>query len=230
MVDIAANCRAVFERIGAAATRSGRDAGAVRLLAASKSQSIEKIRAAIAAGVRLFGENYVQEAAAKKAAAGAGIEWHMIGHLQRNKAKAALDLFEVIESLDSAELAQALDKESGARGRTVRALIEVNLAGEANKSGVAKERLLPLLEAVAALEHLKVEGLMVVPPFSDDPEKARPYFRELAELREKFKTLKASNIELKELSMGMSQDYMVAIEEGATLVRVGTALFGPREK
>jgi PLP dependent protein len=229
MVDIAANCRTIFERIGSAAARSGRDAGAVKLLAAAKSQSAEKIRAAAAAGVRLIGENYVQEAAVKKTAIASLFEWHLIGHLQRNKAKAALDLFDVIESLDSVELARALDKEAGARGRIVRALIEVNLGGEASKSGVAAERLVPLLEGVATLKHVKVEGLMAVPPFSEDAEKARPYFKRLRGLRDKM-TVKAANIDLKELSMGMSQDFEVAIEEGATLVRVGTALFGPRER
>lgn len=229
MVDIAANCRMLFERIGRAAARSGRDAGAVRLLAASKSQSAEKIRAAAAAGVRLFGENYVQEAASKKATIAGAFEWHLIGHLQRNKAKAALDLFDVIESLDSIELARALDKAAGARGRVVRALIEVNLGGEASKSGVTAERLQPLLETVATLRHVKVEGLMAVPPFFEDSEQTRPYFKELRELRDKLKTTRVANIDLRELSMGMSQDYEVAIEEGATLVRVGTALFGPRE-
>lgn len=229
MVDIAANCRMLFERIGRAAARSGRDAGAVRLLAASKSQSAEKIRAAAAAGVRLFGENYVQEAASKKATIAGAFEWHLIGHLQRNKAKAALDLFDVIESLDSIELARALDKAAGARGRVVRALIEVNLGGEASKSGVTAERLQPLLETVATLRHVKVEGLMAVPPFFEDSEQTRPYFKELRDLRDKLKTTRVANIDLRELSMGMSQDYEVAIEEGATLVRVGTALFGPRE-
>jgi pyridoxal phosphate enzyme (YggS family) len=229
MVDIAANYRAIVERIGEAAVRSGRDPGGVKLLAASKSQSIEKVRAAAAAGVRYFGENYVQEAAAKKRATG-GLEWHMIGHLQRNKVKTALELFDVIESVDSVELARALDREGQARGRAVRSLIEVNLAGEASKSGVAKDRLGELLEAVGKLAWLRVEGLMAVPPLSDDGEKARPYFRDLAALRRKYENLNAPNIDLKELSMGMSQDYPVAVAEGATLVRIGTALFGPREQ
>ena len=228
MVDIAANYRAIVERIGEAAARSGRDPGGVKLLAASKSQSIENIRAAAAAGVQYFGENYVQEAAAKKHAAGS-VEWHMIGHLQRNKVRPALELFEVIESVDSAELARALDREGKARGRAVRALVEVNLAGEASKGGVAKDRLGALLEEVGKLAWLRVDGLMTVPPLSEDPEKARPFFRDLAGLRRKYGDLNAQNIDLKELSMGMSQDYVVAIEEGATLVRIGTALFGPRE-
>ncbi len=228
MVDIAANYRAIVERIGEAAVRSGRDPVGVKLLAASKSQSIEKIRAAAAAGVRYFGENYVQEAAAKKPAAPA-LEWHMIGHLQRNKAKTAVELFDLIESVDSAELARALDRQGKARGRAVRALIEVNLGGEAGKSGVARERLGALLEEIGALSWLSVEGLMTVPPLSEDAEKMRPYFRALAELGRKYEKLDAPGIDLKELSMGMSRDYAVAVEEGATLVRIGTALFGPRE-
>jgi PLP dependent protein len=229
MVDIAANCRMILDRVGAAAVRSGREPGAVKLLAASKSQSIEKVRAAMAAGIRLFGENYVQEAQAKKAAAGSSAEWHMIGHLQRNKVKIAAELFDVIESLDSVELARALDREAAVRKRTVRALVEVNLAGEASKSGIAKERVAPLLDAIVSLQHLNIEGLMTVPPMSDNPESTRPYFRMLAELNRKLKGQEAANVHLKELSMGMSQDYEVAIEEGATLVRIGTALFGPRE-
>ncbi len=228
MVDIAANYRAIVERIGEAAARSGRHPGGVRLLAASKSQSIEKIRAAVAAGVRLLGENYVQEAAAKKRAV-PEVEWHMIGHLQRNKVRAALELFDVIQSVDSAELARALDRQGEARGRAVRALIEVNLAGEASKSGVDKQQLGALLEEIGQLRWLKVEGLMTVPPLSDDAEKMRPFFRDLAGLRRKYEKLDAPSVALKELSMGMSQDYPVAVEEGATLVRIGTALFGPRK-
>ncbi len=228
MVDIAANCRRVLDRIGAAAARSGRDPTEIKLLAASKSQGVEKIRAALAAGVRLFGENYVQEAEAKKSALGATAEWHMIGHLQKNKAKTALGLFEVIQSLDSVELARALDKAAQAAGRAARALVEVNLAGEASKSGVSPDRVAPMLEEIGRLPHISIEGLMAVPPAADDPEKARPYFRALRALKEKLASLAAPNVALRELSMGMSDDYPVAVEEGATMVRIGTAIFGPR--
>jgi PLP dependent protein len=228
MVDIAANCRAVLERIGEAAERSGRDPKEIKLLAASKSQSIDKIRAAVAAGIRLVGENYVQEAEAKRSALDATVEWHMIGHLQRNKVKTALGIFDLIQSLDSVELARALDKEGKRRGRAVRAFVEVNLAGEEGKSGIARNQVALLLDEIGKLSYIRIEGLMAVPPLADDPEKARPYFRALRELRAELRLLSTANVNVKELSMGMTHDYPVAIEEGATLVRIGTAIFGPR--
>lgn len=229
MVDVAANTRTVLARIQEAAAKCGRDPATIKLLAASKSQSTEKIRAAIAAGVRLFGENYVQEAKDKREAVKEGVEWHMIGHLQRNKVKAALDLFDLIESLDNVALAKELDKEGKKRGRKVAVFVEVNLAGEESKTGIDKDRLVPLLEEVGKLSHLSVEGLMAVPPFRENPEAVRPYFRALRELQSELSRLKIPNVELKELSMGMTHDFAVAIEEGATIVRIGTALFGPRE-
>jgi hypothetical protein len=228
MVDVAANCRKVLERIRAAAESSGRDAKEIRLLAASKSQSVEKIRAAIDAGVRLIGENYVQEAKAKKAAIKQAVEWHMIGHLQRNKVKAALDLFDLIETLDSTALARELDKEGKKRARVVRAFVEVNVAGEETKSGIAEEKVAALLEEAGKLPYIRIEGLMAVPPFREEPEAARPYFRALKELQTELRGLRLPNVDLKVLSMGMTHDYTVAIEEGATLVRIGTAIFGPR--
>jgi pyridoxal phosphate enzyme (YggS family) len=228
MVDVAANCREVLERIGEAASRSGRTPKEIKLLAASKSQTVDKIRAAAGAGIRLFGENYVQEAEAKRSALDGSVEWHMIGHLQRNKVKTALNLFAVIQTVDSLELARALDKEAKKRERPARAFIEVNLAGEESKSGVARDRVAPLLEQIGKLSYIRIEGLMAVPPFRDSPEDVRPYFRALSELRDRLTTLKAPNLDLKELSMGMTHDFSVAIEEGATLVRIGTAIFGPR--
>lgn len=229
MVDIAANCRKVLARIGEAAAKCGRDPRGIKLLAASKAQSASRIREAIAAGIRLFGENYVQEAKAKKEIIQDPVEWHMIGHLQRNKVRAALNLFDLVQSLDSAELARELDKEGKKRGKTVRAFVEVNLGGEESKSGIAKEEVASLLWEAAALSHVRVEGLMVVPPFRENPEEVRPYFRALKEMQMELKGLKIPNMDLKELSMGMTHDYPVAIEEGATLVRIGTAIFGPRE-
>lgn len=228
MVDVAANCREVLERIGAAASRSGRNPTEIRLLAASKSQSVNKIQAAIEAGIRLFGENYVQEAEAKRSAIGGSVEWHMIGHLQRNKARTALDLFDLIQTLDNVELARALDKEGKKKGRAVRALVEVNLAAEENKSGVARGRVGGLLEEIGKLSYIRIEGLMAVPPYREKPEEIRPYFRALRELRDELGAMKKPNVDLRELSMGMTHDYPVAIEEGATLVRIGTAIFGPR--
>jgi PLP dependent protein len=228
MVDVAANHRNITHRINEAAAKVGRDAREVKLLAAAKSQNMDAIRAAIAAGVSLIGENYVQEAQAKKQEIGNPVEWHLIGHLQRNKAKAAVELFDVIESLDRAALARELDKEGAKRGKTVRTLIEVNLAGEESKSGIAKQQVKSLLEEAGRLAHITVEGLMTVPPFRENPEDVRRYFRELAELRAKLGDLGLPNVALKELSMGMTHDYPVAIEQGATIVRIGTALFGPR--
>jgi len=227
-VDIAANCKAVLEKITIAAEKSGRDPETVKLMAATKTQGVAEVRAAVDAGIRFLGENYVQEAQAKCEALGDVAEWHLIGHLQRNKAKTAVDLFAVIQSLDNRQLARILDREGGVRGKDVRVFVEVNLAGEASKTGVSREELVPLLEEVAQFERLKVEGLMSIPPVADDPEASRPYFRELRELRDAVNDLSLKNVELVELSMGMTHDYAVAIEEGATMIRVGTAIFGPR--
>jgi pyridoxal phosphate enzyme (YggS family) len=229
MIDVSVNYRSIVERIAAAAAKSGRRASEIRLLAASKGQPVEAMRAAIAAGVTLIGENYVQEAEEKKARLrDAALEWHMIGHLQRNKAKLALGLFDVIESLDNLALARTLDKEAARLGKTARALVEVNLAGEASKSGIAKGAVAELLQQIGELPHLRIEGLMTVPPYRDDLDEVRPYFRALRELRDELDKLALPNVQLKELSMGMTHDFTVAIEEGATIVRVGTALFGPR--
>jgi pyridoxal phosphate enzyme (YggS family) len=231
MVDVGANYRVIVERIALAAAKAGRQTRQVRLLAASKSQSLDAIRAAVGAGIALIGENYVQEAKEKKhQLSDARVEWHMIGHLQRNKAQAALALFDVIESLDNLALMRELDKEAAKRNITARTFVEVNLAGEESKTGIARENVAGFLEEIAELGHVRVEGLMTVPPFREDPEDVRPYFRELREMRDSLSSLNLPNIKLKELSMGMSHDFTVAIEEGATIVRVGTTLFGPREK
>jgi pyridoxal phosphate enzyme (YggS family) len=228
MIDVAGNYRTVVSRIKEASARVGRDARGVKLLAAAKSQSVDAVRAAISAGVTLIGENYVQEAQAKKDQIPSPVEWHMIGHLQRNKARAAVDLFDVIETLDSLTLARELDKEGERRSKRVRTLVEINLAGEESKSGIAKNQVKNLLDEVGKLAHVAVEGLMTVPPFRENPEGVRHYFRELCELREELTNLRVPNVRLKELSMGMTHDYAIAIEEGATIVRIGTGLFGPR--
>lgn len=230
MVDVAANYRQILARIADAAARAGRDVDRIRLLAAAKSQSVEAIRTAVEAGVALIGENYVQEAQQKKQRLSVPAEWHMIGHLQRNKVKTALEIFDVIESMDSVGLAHELDKEGHKRGKLVRTFIEVNLGGEESKSGVARENVAPLLEEAAKLSWVRIEGLMTVPPFRQNPEDMRRYFRQLFDLKEKLAKLCLPNMDLKELSMGMTRDYTIAIEEGATIVRVGTALFGPRNR
>jgi PLP dependent protein len=230
MVDVAASYRQILARIADAAARAGRDVDRIRLLAAAKSQSVEAIRTAVEAGVALIGENYVQEAQQKKQRLSVPAEWHMIGHLQRNKVKTALETFDVIESMDSVGLAHELDKEGHKRGKLVRTFIEVNLGGEESKSGVARENVAPLLEEAAKLSCLRIEGLMTMPPFRQNPEDMRRYFRQLFDLKEKLAKLCLPNMDLKELSMGMTHDYTIAIEEGATIVRVGTALFGPRNR
>ncbi len=225
---IAENIRRVMATIHRAAERSGREPNKIRLLAASKTQDVEKVRAAAEAGIRLFGENYVQEVKEKKDALGESVEWHMIGHLQRNKSKVAIGSFSLIQSLDGIELATVLDKEGKKLGKQVRAFVEVNLAKEESKSGVSEEDLMPLLKKVGTCSHLKVEGLMVIPPPREDPEEARPFFRKLRELKQSLEKLAIPNVDLKELSMGMTHDFPVAIEEGSTIVRVGTAIFGQR--
>ena len=229
MVDVAANYRKIMDRISEAALKAGRNPQEIKLLAAAKSQSIESIRAAIAAGVGLVGENYVQEAEHKRQAISEPVEWHMIGHLQRNKVQPALKTFDLVQSLDSAALALELEKEGKKRGKTVRTLVEVNLGDEQLKSGVAQDAVLELLKRVGDLAHLRVEGFMAIPPFRENPEEVRPFFTALKNLQAELQCLKIPNVVLNELSMGMTHDYPVAVEEGATIVRIGTALFGPRK-
>jgi len=215
----------VRRRIDAAAGRSGRTAEAVTLVAVSKTMSVEAIREAVAAGVTVLGENRVQEARDKIAALAGVAEWHLVGHLQTNKAKLAVGLFQRIHSLDSVRLAEELERHAREAGRQVRCLIQVNVGGEEQKSGAPESGVRPLLEAANRLPHILVEGLMAIPPFLSDPEAIRPYFRRLRLLRDE---LAREGFSLPDLSMGMTQDFEVAIEEGATLVRVGTAVFGPR--
>jgi len=222
---IAQNLNEVRRRLAAAAQRAGRDPAQVRLVAVSKTVPVERIREAVAAGQRLFGENYLQEARGKIEALGETASWHFIGHLQSNKAKAAVALFELIHGVDRLKLAAALEAAAAQIGKVQEILIQVNLAAEASKSGAAPEAAAGLLREISRLPHLRVRGLMTMPPFLD-PEAVRPYFRALRELRDHLRD--SSGLPLPELSMGMSGDYEVAVEEGATLVRVGTAIFGSR--
>ena len=221
---------AVRERIARAAERAARPPGEVRLVAISKTHPPEAVRAAFAAGVRDFGENRVQEAEPKISATvdlrESGLRWHLVGHLQSNKARRAASLFEVVQSLDSLDLALRLARAGVEAGRPVRTLVQVDLAGEATKFGLAEAELLPVLEALRGKEGLRIEGLMVLPPYFEDPERARPYFRRLRSLHDRAQA--AGLLEGRELSMGMSHDYEAAVEEGATMVRVGTAIFGER--
>ncbi len=227
MSDTGARASSVRERIAAAAHRAGRSVDEIELVAVSKTQPIEAVREVLAAGVRVFGENRVQEGVVKVPALPEA-RWHFIGRLQRNKARRAVELFELIHGLDSVRLAETLARLGEERGRPVDALIEVNVGGEGSKGGVAEGELDAFAEHCATLSGLRILGLMAIPPFLDDPEEVRPYFRALAAHAERLRARKLPNVTMRHLSMGMSGDFEVAIEEGATLVRVGTALFGPR--
>ena len=220
MTDIRANLDRVRERVAKAAERAGRRPSDVLLVGVSKTVEVARIRRAIEAGVPALGENRVQEAKEKVAEIGRPVPWHLVGHLQTNKARDAVELFDVIHSLDRLDLAKELDKRARARGRAIDTLVEVNVAGEASKSGVGPDGLGELLDAVAALSSVKVRGLMAIPPEAKEPDDSRVWFRALRKLAERYGVT--------QLSMGMSGDFEVAIEEGATLVRVGTAIFGPR--
>ena len=220
------NLLKVKERINDAAARVGRDPAQITLIAVTKTVAIEKIQEAIAAGATIFGENYVQEARHKIDEIGqAGLQWHFIGHLQTNKAHYAVRLFDLIHSVDSIKLARELEKRAAAAGRVVDCLIEVNLSQEESKFGITKEKTHELAREMRDLKHISLQGLMTMPPYFDDPELARPYFITLRKLRE---TIEQDGIPLSELSMGMSTDFEVAIEEGATMVRIGRAIFGER--
>jgi hypothetical protein len=225
---IADNLASIQERISKAALRAGRNPAEIRLVAVSKTVSAENIQQAIAAGVTILGENYVQEARNKIARVGSQVAWHFIGHLQSNKARNAVDLFSMIHSVDRLSLAEALDKEANKQGKILPVLIQVNISGEESKSGIDPQGTLQLFQRIAGLKHLSIQGLMTMPPWFEDPEDARPYFITLRKLREKLSREKIPKVALRELSMGMSGDFEVAIEEGATLVRIGTALSGPR--
>jgi PLP dependent protein len=218
MDNVRANLERVRERVARAAERSGRRPDEILLIGVSKTVPAERIRDAIAAGLPALGENRVQEAREKIQTLGRPVPWHLVGHLQSNKAKDALGLFDCIHSLDRLELARELDRRAT---RPVDVLLQVNVAGEAAKSGFAPNEVKPALDALTALARLRVRGLMVIPPLAD-AEGTRPWFRALRQLRD--------DAGLAELSMGMSADFETAIEEGATMVRVGTAIFGEREK
>ncbi len=224
------NISAVYKSMSHAAMRAGRDPEEVKLVAVTKTVSVERMREAVEAGLRIFGENRVQEAQKKVMSdvfrtAGERIEWHMVGHLQRNKAKQAVQLFDLIHSVDSVDLAREISRYAERACKVQRVLVEVKLSPEEKKHGVDERNLMPVLAEVASTKYLHLLGLMTIPPFSESPEDARAYFRRLRELRD---AARDCGIPLPELSMGMSQDFEVAIEEGSTLVRVGTAIFGKR--
>lgn len=226
---IADRVRTVLDEMQRAAARAGRPPESVRLIAASKTVSVERLRQAVDAGIRHLGENRLQEALPKIDTLGReGVVWHFIGTLQRRKVKSVVGRFETIHSVDSLALAEEIDRQAKTAGLRQRVLLEVNLAGEASKGGFESTTLGAALESLNGLEHLDIRGLMAIPPPTPTAEDARPYFRQLRNLAQTLTARGHRNINMQELSMGMSHDYPVAIEEGATYVRVGTAIFGAR--
>ena len=227
-MDLAANLNAVRKRIEAACVRARRDTTEVTLLPVSKSQPPDAVRTIAELGLNLFGENKVQEAKVKIPLCPGHLRWHMIGHLQTNKSRDAVHFFEMIQSVDSLKLAEELNQRAEQAAKTMPILLEVNIAGEASKFGYPPDRLLKELEQINALKRIEIQGLMTMAPWTAEPEKVRPIFRQLRELKERGEQLLGAP--LPHLSMGMSGDFGVAIEEGATIVRIGTALFGPRSQ
>lgn len=227
-MSVAENLAGIRERMAAACARVGRDPGGVTLLAVSKGMPPEVIAEAAAAGLTLFGENKVQEARTKILLCPGRLRWHFIGHLQSNKCRDAVACFEMIEGVDSVALAEELQKWADKSARTLPVLLEVNLAGESTKFGFKPDAVLDALGPINVLPRLEIHGLMTIAPWAQDPEKVRPIFRKLRELKEACE--QRLGAPLPHLSMGMSGDFEVAIEEGATLVRIGTALFGPRPR
>ena len=237
MPEIKENLLQVMERIEKAAQRSKRDPSEIKLVAVSKTVEAARIKEAIEAGVSILGENYVQEAKKKieeigrpacteRFGEGRSVAWHFIGHLQSNKAKYVVYLFDMVHSLDSIPLAEELNRRAEQADRMIKVLLEINLSGEATKFGTDEGEILNLARRILQLSHLSLEGLMTMPPYFDSPEMSRPYYVKLRELKER---LVREGIPMRELSMGMSNDFEIAIEEGATYVRVGTAIFGPRK-
>jgi pyridoxal phosphate enzyme (YggS family) len=224
MSAITANIKNINTRIASAARRAGRDPSAVRLVAVSKTHPPEVVREAMEAGLTTFGESRIQEAKAKMPQLPGNLHWHLIGHLQTNKARDAAELFETIESVDSLRLARELDKWAERAGRTVAVLLETNVSGEGSKFGFKPDELAAALPELNGLRRLEIRGLMTMAPFFEDPQQARPVFRVLRELRDRLQ--QQHGIPLPELSMGMTNDFEVAVEEGATIVRIGTAIFG----
>lgn len=222
------NLNQIHARILQACQKTGRDPAEVRLIAVSKTKPAAMIEEALATGQTLFGESYAQEFSAKFEQLGAAVQWHFIGGLQTNKVKYLRGKVDLIHSVDRLSLAQEIDRQWGKAGHLAEILIQLNLGEEASKSGTDESDLEQLLRQVATLPNLRVRGLMALPPYLEDPEQVRPYFRRLRELSEKMQNRQIPGVELRELSMGMSHDFEVAIEEGATLIRVGSAIFGDR--
>ncbi len=227
--DIASNLNNVRQRIAAAAMKCRRDPDSIKLLAVTKTVSAARVGEAIAAGITSFGENYVQEAREKIARINDPVEWHMIGYLQANKVKYAVNLFDYIHSIDRLDLAKEIDKRAGLAKRIMNILIEINISGEQTKSGIPAAHAIDLMKDISLLENISVQGLMTMAPYSDNPEHSRPYFSELKNFQKKIIREGITGIQMNELSMGMTDDFEIAIEEGATIVRIGRAIFGERK-
>ena len=221
------NLEKIAEKIRLRLELAGRNSGDITMVAVTKTVEEDGIREAIACGVRIIGESRVQEAKEKYGKLGNEVIWHLVGHLQTNKAKDAVKIFDLIHSVDSIKLAKEIDRQARKAGKVQKVLIEVNLSGEETKYGLSPEEVIPFLKDISELPNMKVEGLMTMAPFYENPEDCRPYFRRLKELVEKVKARKIKNVEMKYLSMGMTNDYEVAIEEGSNMVRIGRAIFGP---
>ena len=228
MNSIAENLERVREQIAQAAARAGRVAEEIELVAITKTHPAEKVREAIEAGQALFGESRVQEARAKIPELPSNLRWHFVGHLQKNKIRHALPLFEMIHSVDSLDVAQDINRIAEEQGMHPRVLLEVNVAGEGSKFGFSPDKLRDQMEELLALPRLSILGLMTIPPLAEEAEASRKYFVQLRELRDRLQT--EFHVDLAQLSMGMTEDFAVAVEEGATLVRVGTAIFGERTR
>lgn len=219
----------VAQRITTAAGKADRNPSNIRLVAVSKTVNAERLREAIKAGVKIIGENYIQDARKKFSALGdLSVEWHFIGHLQRNKAKYAVRIFDLIHSVDSARLADEINNQADKINKIQPVLIQVNLAGETTKSGIDPGKAEKLVRHISILPHLSLQGLMTMPPYFNAPEKVRPYFKQLRLLRDRIGEMAINNVRMDELSMGMTGDFETAVGEGATLVRIGTAIFGAR--
>ena len=227
--NITANINTIKQRIAAAAAKSQRDPDSIKLLAVTKTVPPVCLGEAIEAGITMFGENYVQEAKEKIAVIGPRAQWHMIGHLQTNKAKYAVNLFNYIHSIDRMDLARELDKKAHLTGHKMNILIEINVSGEKTKNGIPAAAAISLVKDVSSLENLFVRGLMTMAPYSGNPENSRPYFSSLRNLRDDIIRAGITGILMEELSMGMTDDFEVAIEEGSTIVRIGRAIFGERK-
>ncbi len=222
------NIDIVKSKIEAACKRSGRNSGDVTLIAVSKTKPVSDIEQAYETGTRDFGENKVQELDEKFPVLPKDIKWHLIGHLQRNKVKYIVDKVELIHSVDSVRLAEQIEHEAAKKNITVKILVQVNVANEDTKFGLRWEDTIDIIKQISCLSHVHIKGLMTIAPFTDNPENNRGYFKKLKELSDEINALHLDNVEMTELSMGMTGDYEVAVEEGATLVRVGTGIFGNR--